>query len=92
MCSRPDAATAAELNALDGDIMVLGVSGKVGPSLARMAARAAPDKRVIGVARFSDPAARDQLDDWGIEISECFRVTPTGGEPLAHFRRELIVK
>jgi len=32
------------------------------------------------------------LDDWGVEISECFRVTPTGGEPLASFRRELIVK
>jgi len=32
------------------------------------------------------------LDDWGVEISECFRVTPTGGEPLANFRRELIVK
>ena len=71
LLSRPDAATAAELNALDGDIMVLGVSGKVGPSLARMAARAAPDKRVIGVARFSNPAARDQLDAWGIETIQC---------------------
>ena len=30
----------------------------MGPTLARMAKRAAPGRRVIGVARFSDPAAR----------------------------------
>lgn len=71
MLSRPDAATEASLAALDGDILVLGVAGKVGPSLARMAARAAPGKRVIGVSRFSDPEARRQLDDWGIETIQC---------------------
>lgn len=32
------------------------------------------------------------LEDWGVEISECIHVTPSGGEPLANFRRELIVK
>ncbi len=47
--------------------MVLGVAGKVGPSLARMARRALPDRRVIGVARFSDPAARTLLDEAGVE-------------------------
>ena len=31
----------------------------MGPTLARMAKRAAPGKRVIGVARFSDPAVRE---------------------------------
>ncbi|MEO9781324.1 MAG: hypothetical protein ABJH07_23015 [Sedimentitalea sp.] len=67
LLSRPDAATEADLAALDGEIMVLGVSGKVGPSLAHMAARAAPNKRVVGVARFSDPDARAQLDEWGVE-------------------------
>jgi prephenate dehydrogenase len=38
-----------------GDILVLGVGGKMGPTLARLAKRAAPHKRVIGVARFSEP-------------------------------------
>ena len=32
------------------------------------------------------------FDDWGIEISECFRVTETGAEPLADVPRELFVK
>ncbi len=31
-------------------------------------------------------------EDWGVEISECIHVTPSGGEPFADFRRELIVK
>ena len=42
---------------IDGDIIVLGVGGKMGPTLARMAKRAAPDKRVVGVARFSERRA-----------------------------------
>lgn len=31
-------------------------------------------------------------DDWGIEISQPFRVTETGGEPLTSYPRQLIVK
>ncbi|MCB9948302.1 MAG: M24 family metallopeptidase [Rhodospirillaceae bacterium] len=31
-------------------------------------------------------------DDWGIEISECFRVTETGAEPFATTPRQLFVK
>lgn len=69
--SRPDPALEAELQSLDGDIMVLGVAGKMGPSLARMAKRAAPGKRVVGVARFSDPAAKAQIEAWGIETITC---------------------
>lgn len=71
MLSRPDAATARDLHALDGDILVLGVAGKIGPSLARMARRAAPDRRVIGVSRFSDPAVQKRLEGWGVETIRC---------------------
>ena len=31
-------------------------------------------------------------DDWGIEISECFRVTERGAQPFCHFPRELVVR
>jgi ectoine hydrolase len=31
-------------------------------------------------------------DDWGIEISECFRVAEGGGKPFCRFPRELVVK
>jgi nucleoside-diphosphate-sugar epimerase len=55
---------------MDGDIAVLGVGGKVGPSVAIMARRAIDeagvDKKVFGVARFSDQAARDSLEKYGV--------------------------
>jgi nucleoside-diphosphate-sugar epimerase len=55
---------------LEGDIAVLGVGGKVGPSVAIMAQRAIVeaglDKKVFGVARFSDQAARDSLERYGV--------------------------
>jgi len=67
----PSQALIDDLAALEGDIMVLGVGGKMGPALARLAKRAAPDKRVVGVARFSDPAVRDKLEACGVESIAC---------------------
>ena len=32
------------------------------------------------------------LDDWGIEISECIRITENGAQPFCDFPRELLVK
>ena len=61
----------ADLAALDGDILVLGVAGKMGPTLARMAKRAAPKKRIVGVARVSDPAVRRTLEQAGVETIQC---------------------
>ncbi|MBS1809013.1 MAG: NAD-dependent epimerase/dehydratase family protein [Acidobacteria bacterium] len=56
---------------LSGDVMILGAGGKMGPTLARrikQAANAAHSKRrVIAVSRFSEAAARTELDDAGIE-------------------------
>lgn len=57
----------ADLQALDGDIIILGVGGKIGPTLARLAKRAAPQKRVVGVARFNEKGLQDKLTGWGIE-------------------------
>jgi len=69
--ARPTAALVADLGRLEGDIIVLGVGGKVGPVLARMAKRAAPERRVVGVARFSSPGLREKLDSWGVETVAC---------------------
>ena len=66
----PSPALMAELVKLPGDIIILGVGGKIGPTLARHAKRAAPDKRVVGVARFSEQGLRDKLTAWGIECIE----------------------
>ena len=60
--SEPTAEVAADLAKVPGDILVLGVAGKMGPTLARMAKRAAPEKRVVGVARFSDRGVRAGLE------------------------------
>jgi nucleoside-diphosphate-sugar epimerase len=68
--SRPSAALAAALKRAPGDILVLGVGGKMGPTLARMAKRADPARRVIGVARFSEPGLRERLQDQGVECVE----------------------
>ncbi len=50
----------------DSPILVLGVSGKMGPTLAVLLKRAGA-KRVIGVARFSDATQRDYLEKHGVE-------------------------
>ncbi|WP_274425286.1 NAD-dependent epimerase/dehydratase family protein [Chelativorans sp. YIM 93263] len=69
--ARPSAALIDDLKALDGDIMVLGAAGKMGPSLCRLARNAAPEKRIIAVARFSDPAVKEKLEADGIETIAC---------------------
>jgi len=65
--STPSADLMADLARAPGDIMVLGVGGKMGPTLARMAKRAARDRRVIGVARFSEAGLRARLESQGVE-------------------------
>jgi len=73
--SAPNAAVVRALSELAGDILVLGVGGKMGPTLARMAVRASQQaglsRRVIGVSRFSSAAARQQLADAGVETIAC---------------------
>jgi nucleoside-diphosphate-sugar epimerase len=55
--------------------MVLGVGGKIGPTLTRMARRADEEagiqRRIIGVARFSTPGLRERLEGWGIDTITC---------------------
>jgi nucleoside-diphosphate-sugar epimerase len=65
--SRPDDDVVADLADLDGDILVLGAGGKMGPTLARMAKRAAPGKTVWAVARFSEPGLAARLREHGVE-------------------------
>jgi len=69
--TEPTPALIEDLARVPGDILVLGAAGKMGPTLARLAKRAAPGKRVVGVARFSDPAARASLEAAGVETVAC---------------------
>ena len=69
--TEPGDALKSDLAGVQGDLMVLGVGGKMGPTLARMARRAAPGRRVIGVARFSEAGLRARLESQGIECIAC---------------------
>ena len=69
--SRPSDADVAAMAQLEGDLLILGAGGKMGPSLARRARRAilktGVPKRVLAVARFSEHGLRDRLQSDGIE-------------------------
>jgi len=75
LLSRPDEETSAAMAALDGDLLILGVGGKMGPSLARLAQRAIDQagvkKRVIAVARFTNGDLPAALAAQGIETIAC---------------------
>jgi len=66
--TRPSPALQKDLSGID-EMLVLGVGGKMGPTLARMARRAG--KRVIGVARFSDLEVKRKLEAQGVECIAC---------------------
>ncbi|MEW2922529.1 hypothetical protein AB1A65_13720 [Muricauda sp. ANG21] len=70
--SRPSEALIETMKSIEGDIMFLGVAGKMGISMARMAKRACLEaklpKRIIGVSRFSNPESQRYLGEIGIEI------------------------
>ncbi|MEH7387523.1 NAD(P)-dependent oxidoreductase [Bacillus sp. JJ1521] len=69
--STPSEDLIKDIQQLDGDIMIIGVSGKMGPTLAKLAKRAVNQsglsKKVIGVARFSDESLIEELEASGIE-------------------------
>ena len=69
--SEPTDDVVAAVAALEGDILILGVGGKMGPTLAKQAKRAINragiTKKVIGVSRFSTPTVQENLQEAGIE-------------------------
>jgi nucleoside-diphosphate-sugar epimerase len=68
LLSRPTEYVTEALSRTQGDILILGVAGKMGPTLARTARRALPaSRRVIGVARFSNGSQQSDLEKHGIE-------------------------
>jgi nucleoside-diphosphate-sugar epimerase len=69
--AKPSNELVEDISSIDGDIMLLGVGGKMGPSLARLALnaikQAGVSKKVIGVSRFSDPGLKADLEHDGVE-------------------------
>jgi len=73
--SRPSLETVEAISNLDGDILILGAGGKIGPTLAKLARNAIEeakiDKKVIAVSRFSTPEVKEKLNNAGIETISC---------------------
>jgi nucleoside-diphosphate-sugar epimerase len=80
LLSEPDDAVIEAMGLLRGDILVLGVAGKMGPTLARMARRASEAagvrRRVIGAARFTDEGTDSALREHGVETVRCDLLDP----------------
>jgi nucleoside-diphosphate-sugar epimerase len=82
LLATPRGATIDALRRCPGDIIVLGAGGKMGPTLARMAVRAAAEadgsarRRVIAVSRFSSAAARASLEEGGVETIQADLLDP----------------
>jgi len=75
LLSTPTPAAVETLRDLPGDVVVLGVAGKMGPTLARMVKRASEaagsPRRVIGVSRFSEAGQEDTLRAYGVDTVRC---------------------
>jgi nucleoside-diphosphate-sugar epimerase len=71
---------------LDGDLMILGAGGKMGPTLCMQAQQAiatgGSDKRVYAVSRFSDPGVGQTLRQAGVETIACDLMDPKALEKL----------
>ncbi|MDX9755399.1 MAG: NAD(P)-dependent oxidoreductase [bacterium] len=70
--STPPPAVVESLSRLQGDLLILGAGGKMGPTLAMMAKRALDEagcnNQVIAVSRFSDASAAKSLQKAGVKI------------------------
>lgn len=71
LLSLPFPSDVEAMGKLEGDLMLLGAGGKMGPSLARLARRASDTagvkRRIFAVARFSDPSVVGQIQASGVE-------------------------
>ncbi len=71
LLTTPSPALINDIKRLDGDLMIIGAGGKMGPTLSILAANAVKaagiKKRIIAVSRFSNPQAKKVLNDAGIE-------------------------
>lgn len=68
---QPSAKLVEDITKIDGDIAILGVGGKMGPDLAKLTVEAikksGSNKKVYGVARFSEPELKNELQAAGVE-------------------------
>lgn len=78
--SRPNDAVVSAMKAINGDLLILGAGGKMGPSLANLARRTAvmagSPRRIVAVSRFSNGHLRAELSEHGVETIACDMLEP----------------
>lgn len=76
----PQPKTVEVVKRLQGDILILGIGGKMGPTVGRMLVRAAQTagvtKTIYGVSRFSEPGLVSKLEREGIRCIHCDVMNP----------------
>jgi dTDP-4-dehydrorhamnose reductase len=75
LLTRPDETVVSFLKDLEGDLMILGIGGKIGFDIGVMAKRALKKanktNKVYGVSRFSNQQKREELEKEGINTIPC---------------------
>jgi nucleoside-diphosphate-sugar epimerase len=93
LLTQPNAADIAFAQRLEGDTIVLGAGGKMGPTLAKRLQRAlheaGRDARVITASRFQSSGAAAELRDAGIETVSCDLLDPAQVQTLPRVRNVL---
>jgi nucleoside-diphosphate-sugar epimerase len=73
--TRPSARLIEFIKSVSSPLLLLGAGGKMGPTLAALARRAAEEAKhpleVIAVSRFSDPQAREWVEKRGVRATSC---------------------
>jgi len=86
LMSRPSKRSLEAIPKIDGDIIILGAGGKIGPSFAKFAKRVVTEagvkKKVMAASRFGDSASRKILEDSGVETVSCDLLLPEDVESL----------
>lgn len=88
LLTRPSQALVEDIPKIEGDILVLGAGGKMGPTLCLLiqnaikAAGQEQEKKVIAVSRFSDPLVVKLLTEHNVQIISSDLLTPGALEQL----------
>jgi nucleoside-diphosphate-sugar epimerase len=95
LLSTPTDALVDTMRVLEGDLLVLGASGKMGPSLARLGVRACRTagrpRRIVAAGRFSRPGIREALERSGVETIACDFFTPSDMDGLPHAENVILM-
>jgi nucleoside-diphosphate-sugar epimerase len=86
LLTQPNAADLAFAQSLEGDTIILGAGGKMGPTLARRLLKAlrasGRSNKVLAASRFQSPAAVAELRDSGVDTISCDLLDPAQVQTL----------